>query len=544
MSQSQAERVRATPGERFTRFDRFVAAGILAALLGGPVRPPECVAQAVAPRPAPAPAQTSIPPTLGSTPAPEEPPSGVADLTMRYRFIERYATTEDPGNPQEIVQAKVGVEETINTEIDNPRGAPERRKIVAHTIYTERTADLGPDGAVTAVVRHYDGFRLIPDPGARPGDPRALEGLKIWYQVMPAADPLVMGLSDDPASTRRMREIEYSIISRQVFLPALSGVLPSLPSRVGDRWRVPRGAARTLLGSRTPTDVLLAATLKTIRKAENGQDLVAIINVTANPPTFQAEIQFSFAPSPPPVDDSQGSTVDARGAIIELRSAQVMTSPLPNSDGRLRQTQTRELIVARQNLNDKDGKKVAPLTVPETRPSPTEANSWVAYVDPRRRFHFFHPQTLVDDSPPGADSVELVQTRPEGPDVVGFQLQPKTGDVEADRRNLDPDFHRKTLAEVWRQGQQDVIAGSSGWLPEADWKSAGMKVYRIEAALRSSPTRTVTAQRRVHLDYYLILTNRPESLVVNATTLQDPPIDFRRKAEAMIKTFRFGPLPP
>ena len=249
MSQSQAERVRATRGGMFTRFDRFVAAGVLAALLGGPVRPAECVAQVLAQPPAPAPTQTSTPTTADSAPAGEQPPSAVADLTMRYRFIERYATTEDPGNPQEIVQSKVGVVETIKTEIDNPRGAPERRQIVAQTIYTERTAELGPDGAVTAAVRRYDAFRLNPDPGAKPGDPRPLEGLKVWYQVQPGADPLVLSLSDDPANIRRLREIEFSIISRQVFLPALSAVLPTLPSRIGDRWRVPRGAARALLGT-------------------------------------------------------------------------------------------------------------------------------------------------------------------------------------------------------------------------------------------------------------------------------------------------------
>ena len=58
--------------------------------------------------------------------------------------------------------------------------------------------------------------------------------------------------------------------------------------------------------------------------------------------------------------------------------------------------------------------------------------------------------------------------------------------------------------------------------------------------------RSTPVQRRVHLDYYLVLTNRPESLVVAASTLQDPPTDFRKEAEAMIKTFRFGPpsLPP
>ena len=70
-----------------------------------------------------------------------------------------------------------------------------------------------------------------------------------------------------------------------------------------------------------------------------------------------------------------------------------------------------------------------------------------------------------------------------------------------------------------------------------------MKVYRIEAALRFASSRVATAQRRVHLDYYLVLTNRPESLVVDAKTVQDPPIEFRRQTEAMIKTFRFGPPP-
>jgi hypothetical protein len=530
MSQIQAEPARATWGEKLPRFDRFVALGVLAALLGGPARPGKCLAQVLAQAPASAPAQPSTPPG-------ELTPSAVADLTMRYRFLERYAKTDD-GKPNlpEIVQTKVGVVETIKTKIDNPRGAPESRQIVAQTIYTERTAELSPDGAVTAVVRRYDAHRLTPDLGAKPGDPPTLQGLSVWYQVQPGADPLVMSLSDDPSKIRRMREIEFSIVTRQVFFPALSGVLPTLPSRIGDRWRVPRVAARALLGTRTSTNPVMLATFKELRPAAKGSDLVAIITVTAEATPYQAEIQFSFAPPPPAVDDSQGSTVDARGAITELRSAQVMTTPLPDSDGRLRQTQTRELILARQRDN------TAPLVVPDAKPVPTEANSWVAYVDPRRRFHFYHPPSLFDDSPPGADSVvNLVQMRPEGPDVVILQLQHKTGDVEADRRNLDPDFHRKELAEIWRQNQQDVVAGSNGWLPEADWKSAGMKVYRIEAALRAAPgSRDAMSQRRVHLDSYLVLTNRPESFVVNATTLQDPPIEFRKKTEAMIKTFRFG----
>ena len=70
--------------------------------------------------------------------------------------------------------------ETIKTEIDNPRGAPERRQIVAQTIYTERTAELGPDGAVTAVVRRYDALSAQPRPGGqarRSAPARGAEGL-------------------------------------------------------------------------------------------------------------------------------------------------------------------------------------------------------------------------------------------------------------------------------------------------------------------------------------------------------------------------------
>ena len=131
--------------------------------------------------------------------------------------------------------------------------------------------------------------------------------------------------------------------------------------------------------------------------------------------------------------------------------------------------------------------------------------------------------------------------RPEGPDVVGIQLQPKLGDLEVDTRNRDPDFQRKTLEEIWRQEHQDVLLGAHGWLPEADWKPVGMKVYRIEAAQRIVTGRAGPVQRRVHLDSYLVLTSRPESVFVSALTDQDPPLDFRKETEAVIKTLRFGP---
>jgi hypothetical protein len=483
-------------------------------LLGGPVGPAGSLAQTPAPATAP----------------PEEGGQHVADLTTRYRFLERYATAANPTDPRALVQTRVGILETIKTEIDNPRGAPDRRQVEAQTNYTERTVEVGADGDVVSAVRRYDLFRLRPDPASKPGDPRPLEGLSVWYQRQPTANPLVLSLTEN----RGLREMEFAIISRQVFLPMLVGILPPQPSRIGDRWPVQRTATRALLGPQAPADEVVLANFKDLRTAPKGTDLVAIFGLTARSTSFQAEVQFTFARTTPPADDSQGSTVEARGAITEIRSAQSQVTPLPDSNGRLRQTQTRELILA---LKRDDGDLLA---LPAAKPAPTEANSWLTYVDPRRRFHFRHPQALQDDSPPGADSVELVHFRSDGVDVLGVQIQPKTGDAEADRRNLDPEFHRKTLAEVWRQEHQDVVSGSHGWLPEADWKAAGLRVYRIEAALQLVAGRGAPVARRVHLDYYLILTNRPESLVVTARTDQDPPVGFRKEGEAVIKTFRFG----
>jgi hypothetical protein len=394
------------------------------------------------------------------------------------------------------------------------------------TIYTERPGELYTDGTVLAAVRRYDAFRLPPVPNAKPSDPRPLEGLTVWYEKK-GGDPLVLSLTEG----RSLRDREFGIISRQMFLPGLVAVLPQLPSRVGDRWRVPQGAARILLGPQSAGDELVLASFKELRTAAKGTDLVAIFSVTAQSTPYQAEIQFTFARPAPPTDDSQGSTVVAHGCITEIRSAQSLTTPLPESNGRLRQTQTRELILARVRDDQ------APLTVPNPKPTPTQNNSWLVYIDPRRRFHLRHPQSFADDSPPGGEEAILVKYRQEGPDVFNLHVQVQTGDAAADRRNLDPEFQLKELQEKWRLDRQDAVMGSRGWLPEADWQPAGMKVYRLEAILRGQGA---AGAQRLHLDWYLVLTSRAESLIVTAETVQDSPLEFRKEAEAIIKTFRFG----
>jgi hypothetical protein len=329
---------------------------------------------------------------------------------------------------------------------------------------------------------------------------------------------------------RLLRDREFGVISRQMFLPALTGLLPQLPSRKGDRWRVPQSAARVLLGPETPAEEVVLASFKDLHTAAPGTDHVATFSVTARSTPYQAEIQFTFAKPGPAADDSGGATVDARGYFTAIRSAQSMTIPLPESNGRLRQTITRELTLARVR-DDR-----APLTVPDPKPTPTEANSWLIYVDPRRRFHLRHPQSFVDDTRPGDEQMVLVQEQPEGPDVFTLHIQ-VTGDAAADKRNRDPEFLRKELEEYWRLKRQDVVLGFRGWLPEADWKPAEMKVYRLEAVLRGQGG---APPERQHLDWYLVLTSRADSLVATAETVKDSPLELRKQAEAMIKTFRFG----
>src|SRR4051812_15600628 len=54
-----------------------------------------------------------------SSPAGRGPANGP---TTRYRFIERYALTEEGGSPEVLIQYRVAIRETIKTSTDSPQG--------------------------------------------------------------------------------------------------------------------------------------------------------------------------------------------------------------------------------------------------------------------------------------------------------------------------------------------------------------------------------------------------------------------------------------
>lgn len=473
----------------------------------------------------------------------------VADPGARFRFIERYAVEPDKAKPGVLTQYQVAVLETIKGTTEKPQGAPSRSEISFRTIYTERPARVGQGsgGEVLDAIRQYESFRPVPD-RSRSDDVRPLEGLTLWYHPRVRNEPQVLSLTE-----RELKQMEYLYVSRHVFLPDLRALLPTLPSPVGDSWPVPIAAAQALLCDPSARGRLVAK-LADVHETKGARpEWVAVITISGRmllamtgDTAVNAELEFRF---PPPVagdaaakkDKADQSTVEARGAVTELRIALAASSPVsPDPKERLRHITTRELILQRRPASD----GATLLRIPNAPPTPTEANSWLTFATPAApntpRFFFRHPQELLP--PPGPPlspgRIDLLDRWPVPNDEMSLNLVAKTGKPEEDRRNRDPEFHRKNMLADWERERLDVVQGPHGWLPEADWAPLNMKVYRVQAALKETKPESRNLPR-TYLDFYLVLFGRDECLALTATTTQDPPAAFRKQTEAVLKTFHF-----
>ena len=492
---------------------------------------------ALAPDPEPAPAPAEAPP--------------VADLATRFRFVERYAAEGLEPQPRQIGQYRVAIRDVIEVMTEKPQGAPDRAETTVQVIYNERAAAVSSSGGVTDSVRGYEAFRVSPVPASLPVSKKPLEGLTIWYKTRPVGPPLIMSLTPN----RLLTGTEYEINAKVMFLPDLTGALPALPSRIGDRWRLPKSAASTLLAARPIDGEPLVGTLLEVRKASTGTDLVAVIGVTGRglmPPLgsetmLNARLFFTFAPPPATPDGNAGlvgssdGVMDARGAISEVRLARSSTAAVPGSNGRLRRILNWQVILHRQ-LTPPAGTE--PLVVPAPAPVATKENSWLSYSDPINRFHFRHPQDLrLDPIMKAENIVQLGDDRvgeTEGR-VVTITLLGKPGGAEAEKAPSDPDSLVKALKEQWARDKQDVLPGAKGWLPEADWSPYKMKVFRIQAALKPGGA-AGKGVPRVYLDRYLVQFTQNESFLIDAMTGQDPPQPFRKVVEDLIKTIQLGAI--
>jgi hypothetical protein len=469
----------------------------------------------------------------------------VGDLTTRFRFIERYTSAEPGARPTDIGLYRAGARATHRVVTERPQGAPDRRESTTQIIYTERPSIVDSAGLVTDTVRRYDVFKITSPSENLPTLQDSLDGLTVWYKSRPGSFPFLMSLTEG----RRLTEKDYEYTAHQIFLPDLSTVLPTAPTRVDDRWPLTKEAQRVLFGYRPSQPSTIYAKLQDVQKSPKGRGYAAVIAVTGKaklPPsdaesTLNAQLVFSFPALPTAA--GEGDVMEVPGAITNLRLALTSTSFAPNSKRRLLSTHTNELTMERQL----EPIGATPLAVPAAPPAPTKENSWLTYDDPDGRFHFRHPQDYLPSKEMAADSENAdavilrdFPTNRAPASIIRFELIPKTGNAEADRNNRDPEFYIQQLKETWAEAKAKVVQGPTGWLPEADWKSFNMKVFAIRAALKVG-NETARNDSRVFYDRFIVLFTRNECLVVTATTPKDPPTAFRNEIEEILKSFKLEP---
>lgn len=482
----------------------------------------------------------------------QEPPlGGIQALSLRYKFIERYAPTPDANHPEWLTQYRVGSREKIKMARDTPQGAPEQLETTLQTVYTERVVQTRANGSASDVVRRYDQAQLSTTmPSVRQyQNPRLLEQLTIWYRIDPRKPVELYNLTEG----RLLRQMEFDRIVKNPFLPQLATLLPTTPRRVGDIWPVPPASMAAALGAfPLEDDYDISAELLEVRSPQPGKtDLTAVLSVKGSlmlmdgPLSLNALVHFAFPPpAAPPAEDSGAAQpkrptgiIEANGHISELRMAESAVLPL-DQEGRLKLTRSRELVIERRV----DDASAPSVVVPEA-PTNDPAHTWVTYDEPEGRFHVAHPQGLRVAQVYPEGGLDLVSRGLDGQDVVQLSLAPKTGDAGKDRIAADPIEQRKALMDQWKKEGQDVLQGPAGWLDEADWAPLNRKVYRIEAALKpgAEPGEPQVRGGRIYLDRYIVQFARDQTLIVTAMTTRDPHVPFRDQVEGMIRSFTLGP---
>jgi hypothetical protein len=202
----------------------------------------------------------------------------------------------------------------------------------------------------------------------------------------------------------------------------------------------------------------------------------------------------------------------------------------------LKQTVTYELRMGRRPL----APKFEPLNVPETRPTPSEANCWLIHDDPARQFHFRHPQEL-EIVPSDEDTLELVERGGVGGvDVFVVQFPPGPEDQQGIARFRKPEQFKRDIETDWSNRKAESVLGPEGWLSKDEW--APLTVFRKELAGKTAAIQTPGKSfPRIYFDYYLVLGKHNECIRVQSMTNRDDHAAFRKIAESMIKSIKFGP---
>lgn len=469
-----------------------------------------------------------------------------ADLTIRYRFSERYTTEEDKAAPGMVCAYRVAILDVVRDSVESSQGAPKRTETNRQVIFAERPAETAAGiGNVTSTVRAVERFQAKLEDASKMMGSRPLEGATVLVRPRLGELPTILSLAED----RSLTDYEYEVFSKQAFVPQLAGLMPGQSVRLGDTWRIPRRAAQALLGDPTLQGDTLVGKLAEVRKEVEGPRMVASVSITgkiataSGETTVNAEVLFTFQGSMIPRDESKkspispGSTegvMDSKGAITEIRLATITSGPLPGP-GRLRFQSNRELTLHRQLGVVAGG---AALPALPSIPEPSESNTWLTHVEPQGRYQFKHPQDLLAAGPGQAvrpNTTLLVRTRRDGRDMLQLEFVRKTLAVE--------DL-KKQLAETYGLLKMELIQGDESWLPEAEWP--GMRVYRVDAALKLSDSRATGpgGPNRIHFDGYLIQFAQTASIVAIASTSREAVAPYREEVEKILKSIQLDPPRP
>jgi hypothetical protein len=476
---------------------------------------------------------------LSQAQAPESKPAyeRVNDLNSRYKFIERYTTSASP-RPGENGQYRVAIRETLKVGVDLPEGDKGRTLTELQTIYTEHPFEVSSVGTVTATVRLYERAKLERVPRIEGPTPRPVDGLLIYYKTRAGRPPTVISLSNG----RTLQVSDFTLATRGLFLPSLAGVMPVLPTRIGDTWRVSAAAVEAIAqrGERPSSSDSLAAKLMEVRRDPQSGLLTAVVAIAgrlSGNTTVSAEALFTFETATPlnqgaATKPRADGSVEARGAITDFRLTAVSVVPIAGDPQRKRRTDRRELVLQRQTRSG-----TTRLELPATAPIPTMANSWLTYTDPADRFQVRYPQDFrADPSKAGDDALHLVRMGTGAPDVIKIDLPSGPGAGKA------AEVWRDSFYEDWDKKGLEVLRGPAEWLPEADWP--GLKVYRVEAAMKPAAGSGAPAgASRLHFDGYMLQLAGDRVAYAEAYTAQDPPLDFRKLVEDLLKSFRLGVEP-
>lgn len=520
--------------------------------LWGPWLRPMSAAQAPAPPAAQAKDQSPAQPK--GKPDAQENPAG-RDLISRYRFTERYTNSADGNEEGLIGQYRVGIQENLHQGAETPtqaaakRGEPKgaeaaekrspQEKVVQQTslVYVDRPAEVSGLGQVKSLVRHYERARLTSNATGQLPGPNSLEGMSILLRPRTDDLPEIINLTPD----KPLRESDYRFAALQLYVPNLTVLLPPSPLRIGDTWPISKLGVRTLAEGHRILAGGLAGTLVDVRTDPKTDETMAVFDISgriavqrgsvAIRMAVRARIEFTLArareggekPSRSPKEEG---TIEARGAITRLSMAINGTAMRDRAQSEVK----RELVIERQLTGT--GRL---LSLPRDLPESTPENSWLTYVDPENRFFFQHPQELHQPQEYGltkttaAGVIELVHLRyGMGRDWISLEVLPKS-----DRK--PEDIHKSVFAD-WKAKKYDMLEGSAGWMPEAAWP--GMQVYRFEAVILAHG-RSTQGVERVHFDGYVVhLKGNDLSLLVQSTTAQDAPLQFRKDVEAMLRTFQ------